>query len=464
MAAGDFAKYSNSSQGIPGTTYSNLNINIEDSDTGSIVTESSGIFTPSQPGYYLILATGRFDATHNNRVNVVWDVLQNGSGIAGSSGSGYARNNANPYAYVRAGSILYFNGTTDTFSVRHKRDSGAGSPAGSYGWTRLKLVHLGDNLPYARYGTPTSGGYGGNTPTDIGGWDVITETDTSVLELEGGIDISLKDPNRPYLIIYSLDNSDSGGARTTRVSDITLNTTRIGHSGGYAYQRDSANQHAIPFGIALAHPTTQGKIRIRCWGYDDDAATLWGTFNNGSWTLSSNSEEAGVMIIALPPTTDTAIFNDTTGGDTISGTSTVPLTIMDTEIKSGTNFTKDSDTSITIGTSSDIFAWGTIMVERTSSSGIRNTSATRWQLEGVDQDDSAYGNYLRGEQGTQDAKNMVLSSNYTDSVNAGDTFILEKFDPGTDDGQFDETSWGGAFFIDLKTLKSINPRRVFHIS
>lgn len=465
MAIGSFAKYTGSGQGLPTTSYATIDIGTEQTDADNIVSEVSGIFTPSEAGYYLILASGRFDVTHNNRLNVVWNILHNGSNEPGTAGAGYARNNGNPYCYVRSMAILYFNGTTDTFSVQHKRDTGAGTPAGAYGWTRLKLVKLGETLPYATYGTPTSGAYSGTTPTAIPGWDVIEETDTNVIELQaGGTAIRLKEANRPYLICYSLQNSDAGGSRTTRVSDITLAGTRIGHSAGYAYQRDSANQNAMPNAMALAYPTSANQdINIRCWGYDDDAATLWGTFTDGTWTLSSAAGEAGVMIIALPADTDVAIFNDTTGGDTISGSATVDLTIMDSVVKAGTNFTKDNDTSVTVGSATNVLAWGSIMVERTASSGTRNTSATRWEIEGVDQDDSAFGSYLRGEQSASDTKNMVLASNYTDAVSANDTFQLEKFDPGTDDGANDVTSWGGAFFIDLATLDVVPSRRKYVI-
>lgn len=468
MAIGSFAKYSGSGQDMPNTTYSILDIGNQDLDSDNIVSESSGVFTPSEEGYYLVLATGRFDITHNNRLNVVWDILRNGSNVAGSAGAGYARNNGNPYAYVRAMAILYFNGSTDTFSIQHKRDTGAGSPAGSYGWTRLKLVRLTDNgAAYGRYGTPTSGAYTGAVPTAISGWDVITETDTAVIELQsGGTDIKLKEANRPYLICYSLQNSDGGSSRTQRVSDLTLGGTRVNHSGGYAYQRDSANQNAIPMSMAIVYPTTANEdINIRCWGYDaDGAGSFWGTWNNGSWTLSSTSGDAGVMVIALPSTTDITIFDDTTGGDTISGSTTVDMTIMDTVTKSGTNFTKDNDTSVSVGTATEVLAWGSIMIFRNTSSGTRNTSATRWEIEGVDQDDSTFGSYLRGDQGTQDTPNMVLASNFTDSVSANDTFQLEKFDTGTDDGLYDQTIWGGAFFIDLKTLTPIIKRRIFNIS
>ena len=456
MPIGSFAKYSGGGQGVPTTTYATIDIGTEDLDADNIVSESAGVFTPTEAGYYLILATGRFDSTHNNRINVVWNILQNGSNIAGTAGSGYARNNNNRYAYQRAFAILPFNGTTDTFSVQHKRDTGAGTPAGAYGWTRVKIVKLAEaGVPYGRYGTPTSGAYGGATYTSVSGWDSIIQTDTSVIELQnGGTAIRLKEANRPYLIIYALQNSDTGSSRTTRVSDVTLGGTRIGHSAGYAYQRDAANQNAIPNAMVLAYPTTANQdINIRCAGDDaSGAGSFWGTFVNGSWTLSSAAGDAGVMVIALPSTTDCAIYDDLAGGDIINGSATVDLTIMDVETKTGDNFTKDNDTSVSVRDATNVLAWGSIMVFRNPSSGTRNTSATRWEISGVDQDDSAFGSYLRGDQSTQDTPNMVLASNYTDSVSDSDAFQLEKFDPGTDDGNNDRSIWGGAFFIDLQTL------------
>lgn len=455
MSIGSFAKYSGTGQTMPTTSFAVLDMGSEVVDADNIVSESSGTFTPSEAGYYIILAEGKFISTSNGRQNFLWHIQKNSTDIAGGQGSGYCRNNGNDKVYVRAGAIIYFNGTSDTFSINHKRDNGSGTPAGTYSFTHLKLIKLGESgMPFSRYETPTSALLSGNTPTAISGWDVETETDTSVIELQaGGTDIRLKEANRPYLIVYCLNHLDSASVRTTRVSDITLEGTRIGHSCGYAYQRDNNNQHAIPFGMALVYPTSINQdLNVRCWGYDDDAATLWGTFSDGSWNLSYVAGLAGVQVIALPSSTDIAIFNDTTGGDTISGTGTVDLTVIDATIKSGTNFTKDSDTSVTIPSATDVLAWGSVMVERTASSGTRNTAATRWEKEGIDQAHTEYGDYLRGEQGSQDTKNMVLSSSFIDSVSAGDTLQYEKFNPGTNAGANDETSWGGAFFIDLETL------------
>jgi len=463
MSAGDLARITGSGQGLPGTTASVVDVGTIVSDPGSILTETSaGRFTPQAEGYYLVTARGRFDTTHNNRLNIAWEITFNGSSLAGNGGTSYARNNANPYAYPQAAAILYFNGSTDYFEVEHIRDTGAGTPAGSYNFTRAKIVHLADgaaaSTPYGRYSTPADGIYTGTTPTAVSGWDAVTETDTSVIEVQaGGTAIRLKEANRPYLIVYSLKNDDAGGARTQRLSDVTLAGTRVGHSTGYAYQRDSANQRAYPNGIALVRPTSANQdINVRAWGYSI-STTWWGVFNDGSWSLAQAASQAGVMVIALPSTTDIAIFEDGTGNQAVAGATDVTLNAMRTTVTADSPFTRDNNTDVTVSTSTDVFAYASGLIERQTASGVRNTSALRWVKETVEITESGFGSYLRGDQSTQDTPNMVLSSIFCDSATAGDTFQVEKYDPGTDDGANDFTWAGtgpavGAFFIDLSSL------------
>ena len=134
MAAGSLAKYSGSGQAIPSTSYSLLDIGTEYKDDDNICSVSSGVFTPSEAGYYLIIANGKITNTNNNRANVKWKIKKNSTYIAGGVNSGYARNNGNSLQWVKAATVQLFNGTTDTFSIEHVRDSGTGTSAGSWIW------------------------------------------------------------------------------------------------------------------------------------------------------------------------------------------------------------------------------------------------------------------------------------------------------------------------------------------
>jgi len=65
MAAGSIAKVSGSGQSIPSTSFAVLDLGTIDTDPDSILTEvSAGRFRPDSEGYYLVTATGRFQATH----------------------------------------------------------------------------------------------------------------------------------------------------------------------------------------------------------------------------------------------------------------------------------------------------------------------------------------------------------------------------------------------------------------
>lgn len=461
--AGSLVRISGSGQGLPGTSAAVLDVGNETSDPDGIITESaSGRYVPQIAGYYLITARGRFDSTHNNRLNITWQITKNGSTLSGTGGSSYARNTNNPYAYPQANAILYFNGTTDYFEIEHIRDTGTGSPAGSYNFTRAKVVLLATgnagDTPYARYSTPADGAYTGTSPTAVSGWDVVTESDTAVIELQaGGTDIEVKEANRPYLIVYSLENDDSGGNRTQRLSDVTLAGNRVAHSVGYAYQRDSSNQRAYPNGIALVRPTSSNQdINVRAWGYSI-STTWWGVFDNGSWSLGEAATRCGIMIIALPADTDVAIYEDGTGNQDVTGASDVTLNATRTTVTEDAPFSRQSNTDVDVTETTDVFAYAAALIERQTASANRATMGLRWVKEATEITESGFGSYLRGDQGSEDCPNMVISSIFCDAATSGDTFQVERYAPGSESGTNDFTWNGsgpavGSFFIDLPSL------------
>ena len=467
--AGSYATALGGGQTLPGTSFGLLDLGTIDLDDDGILSESAGVFTPQIPGYYLILSESKFVITHNNRLDVEHEIRKNSSSIDGSADSGYARNNANAMLWVRAGAMEYFNGSSDTFEVYERRDTGTGSPAGSYSWTRLRVLLLAtgnaNDTPYAHYGTPTSAAHAvAGTPdatSVVSGWDAITETDTSVIELQGdGQSIRLKEANRPYLFIYGFPTDAAGSSRTIRVSDMTVAGARVPHSAGYAYQRDGANQWAAPAGMMLTRPSTPNvDAQARVWLYEDDKATFWGTMLGYNWTLSSASGRSGIMVIALPPETNIAIFDDLAGNQTYSGAATTTLNM--TNVANGTvdaPFQRDNNTDLTFTTDGDVFGYAGYMIERTASSGSRQSNAMRINRNGTPLTaDTEFGKYLRGEQGSQDGKNAAAAVSYLGALSTNDTLQLEKFDPGTDDGNNDVTAWGGSFWIDLSSLDVSTP-------
>lgn len=452
MAAGSFALVSGSGQALPTTSWATYDPGTIDTDADSILSESSGVFTPQDEGYYLIVFEAKHTITHNNRHNWECKIQRNDTDVAGGFGSAYSRNNGNDLSWGRASIIQHFDGSTDDFRIQLRRDVGDGTVAGTHDWMRVKVVQItagaSTATPFLHVGTPTSAAYGGDTPTVVSGWDVITETDDTVLELSADDTITLKENGRPFLISYGIPTDATGGARTGRVTDLTLDGTRIAHSVAHAYQRDAGTRYATPETLALAIPDqTTEDVQIRCWGR---TVTSWGTFSNGNWTASS--ARSGIMAIALPADADVALFDGSTG-TTMSGNATTDLPVFDTESVAGTAFTRDSSTALTTSAATDTFLFGSVGAERTASSGTRQSNAVRWEREGVDETSfTEMGDYLRGDQGSADHYNGVYSSLWLGTTTAGDTFNLEKFDPGTDDGANDATFAAGAFAIELSSL------------
>jgi len=459
MSAGSFAIVSGSGQSMPTTSSAILDIGSITIDADDILTEtSSGVYRPDSEGYYLIVAEGLFTVTHNNRYNGVFELRKNSTVISGACGSGYARNSANNKAWMRAQAILPFNGTTDTFDIQHYRDTGDGTPAGSYTWTRVKVIQLTNgtsSVAYGRYGTPTSGAYGGEGLSAIPGWDVESETDTDIIELQSGTadSIRLKKKDQPYLIVYGLKNSDSGATyRTMRCSDLEVGGTKINHSFGSSFQRNNHTQYAFPTGMGLVRPSSDDQdMKIRCCGYIDNKATLWGSFSNQNWTLSSGANASGVMVIALPSTTKMAVFKDDTAGQSVLG-STVDLNAVRTTVGTADSpFVRDNNIDVSLSSATDVLAYGCFHEERTSSSSTRWTGQAIWEKEGVNQTDTPFGNYERGDESSYDCKNAAASALFLGEASNGDTFQLEYQNQG-DNGGHNATSWAGSFFLDLDSL------------
>lgn len=462
--AGKFATASSSGQDLPALdTYTVLDYGTP-TDPNGLLTYAAGVYTPQVEGYALVIAESKFEATHNNRHNIEQRIVKNGAAVAGAFGSDYSRNNNNDLSWQRSSMVAHFNGTTDTFSIEDLRDSGSGTPAGAYTWTRLRFVQLTEGAatatPFGHYGTPTAGAYAGTGTVDsadaVTGWDVITETDTAVIELQPDTSsIRLKDTTRPYLVLYGLPTDAAGTSRTSRLSDVTLAGTRIPHSGGHAYQRQSSCRYAVPEGMALVKPAAAtDDVQIRVWLEEALASASWGTFAAYGWTLSDAADRAGVMVIALPDTLEYAVFDNDTAGQTMNTNATLDLEVFETQTDvNGTKFTRDSATAVTVPAATSVLGYAGVAVERTAASGSRFSNAIRWEVEGTDRTlETEFGQYLRGDQGSQDERNTYMAATLLEELGAGDTLNLEKFDPGTDDGANDVSAWAGAFLIDLDTL------------
>ncbi len=458
MAAGSFAKVTGTGLALPTTSFATADWGTVSTDADNILTETSaGVYRPDDEGFYLVVAEGEHDSTHNNRQNIQIKIQRNDTDYSGAWNDGYSRNNDNSILWVRAFMIAHFDGSTDDFRIQYRRDAGAGTPAGTFNTTTIKVVQLSEggtsSLPYGHYGTPTSQSGHTNTWTSVAGLDVITENATATIELQaGGSDIELKEANRPYLFVYGMVNSDAGAGRTHRVARALHNSDPIWHSISSEYQRNSADQYATPAGMGVVRPTTANQdLTFEIIGYTN---THWGVWDTGSWALSAASGEAGVMVIALPSTTSMAVFEDETGNQTVSGTSLVDINAARTTVGTADSpFSRQSNTDVDVTSATDILSHAAFEADRSTANGTRWTGGVRHEIEGTDNTESRGGGFERGDQNSDDCKDVAIATTYVGAVSANDTIQIEKYSPdGNNGGGTFQTQWAGWFLIDLASL------------
>lgn len=464
MSAGSFAKVTGTGLALPGTTFALADWGTVTTDADSILTETSaGVYRPDSQGFYLIIAEGEHESTHNNRQNIQIKIQRNSADFAGAWNDGYSRNTANSLLWVRGYMIAHFNGTTDDFEIHYRRDAGGGTPAGTFNDQTIKVIQLNEgdanSLPYGHYGTPTTQSGHSNTWVQVAGLDVITENDTATIELQaGGALIRLKEADRPYLFVYAMVNSDAGAGRTHRVARARHNADPIWNSLSSEYQRNAADQYASPAGMGLVRPGAANQdLDFEIIGYT--LGTHWGVWDPGSWALSVAAGEAGVMVIALPATTDIAIFEDETGVQTVSGTGLVDINAARTTVGTADSpFSRISNTDVDVTVATDILSHAAFLVERSTANGTRWTGGVRHEIETVDNAESRGGGYERGDQSSDDCMNCAIATTYVGAAALNDTLQIEKYSPdGNDGGGTFQTLQAGWFLIDLASLADVGP-------
>ena len=160
MAVGSIATIDGSGQAIPGTTAAVLDVGTVTDPDGILTEVSAGRYQPDEAGYYVIKARGLFQLTHNNRLQIFWEIRKNGTVILGSRQSGYGRNSSNDEFTPEAYAIEFFNGTSDYFEIFDERDTGAGTPTGTYQDTHVSVENYGEDCEYIRVSFGTQSRHG----------------------------------------------------------------------------------------------------------------------------------------------------------------------------------------------------------------------------------------------------------------------------------------------------------------
>ncbi len=401
--------------------------------------------TLNEAGNYLVLSYIHYKDTSNGRANWQSRVTHNGSPVAGSWGYGYVRNTGNSDGFIRGAGMVLNASANDTVALEWRRDSDAGTGGSVAGKSSLTIVRLPDDseAAYGYYGTPTANSFNGTTWTDATGWDVIRETNTASIELQtGGSDIRLKDANRNYLIIYGIPFYSGNSTRTQRIGRAVSGTTEIEQSSSYFYRRNANNEYGVLYSM-FVYRTSSANEDISIQGQRGLAD------QDGSTTMMNGTGEAGVVVVELPDYVETFISVDDVGGQDVSqGGLLADLNLMRTvDYNDSTSFTKEGigHETMRVEKNMDMLVTASCRIERTDTSGTRLTLGSRFEIEGVDQDRSEHGTYVRGNQSSADTYNGSINPAGVFAVSANDSVQVEVFDSGND-GSNDATVGGSCGF------------------
>lgn len=437
---------------LPGTVFDKFQFNTQARNDDSIYTKDAGHddFTLTQAGNYLVLYFLHGEDTSNGRV--VWNgkITHGGVDVPGSFSSSYARQTTDNEIYCRGTGLILNASANDTIAIEWRRDADTDTGGSVAGVSELMIVRLpNDNdVAYAHYSTPTAGAYGGGTFTDIP-WTVIErETDTGVIARQAGnTDLRLIPANTNFLIIYGAFGT-TGGSRTQRVTRAVNGATEIPGSNSYCYQRNGSNEYCSPYAMFI--------VRTDAGGNDDISIQMRRTRADVDGSYAINAD-AGVFIAELPSFSEIFISEDGTGGQDVAGVANVDLNWMRTATyNDAASFTRVDNFTMDVTKDMDALFMANGRIERSGTSTTRATVGVRFEIAGANQTRGQHGNYLRGNQGTQDTYNMSLNPAGIFAVNATNDVQIEAFDDGSN-GSTDNTVAGSCGFmaLNLDTLRPL---------
>ena len=400
----------------------------------------------------LFTANIKVDTTHDNRAVIKAKlVLTSGTGdLFTTFASSYSRNTSNNTMWVRVVGYLTNSSVDAEVQVQWIR-GGSGTPAGATVSSYCDLVVADMNYDDIGIYSNTVGGdsLGGTTRNVVQLNNTILESNVASIQRSGNT-ISIKNDGKDYLILGTL-GSNTESTRTQRLANINYDGVPAVDTTSYVYSRDSSNELT---GIALQDvyrkpvgPDTN--IKLECFRGVGVAADEGGSDVDGSWSTAAN--ETMIAVIELPTSSETFKSTDSVGAQTVSGTTT-NINIFRDVIHDG-SVTRVSDTTAVANKDHTMVCFSNIFAaRRVVGSGTRSTIGSRIIINGIGQSVGEHGNYIRGNQGSQDTFGGSFAAGSIYSIADTDTISVQTFAAG--DGGADDDTQPGSSGISIINLDS----------
>jgi hypothetical protein len=404
---------------------------------------------------YLIIAAFEYHDTSNGRFNPQVKIVQaSGTGnFVGSPTGGYDRDTSEDRAYVRCWAIVDNPSASATFQVQWKGDTD--DATGGTERSTLQVIPL----YYSNIGMYTSASaalYGGTTPNQVTGFSVTHESDTAAIELASNV-VTMKGDNKRYLCFGSQFFEGRGG-RTQRWHGFRVDSSKVDYAKAYSYYRNTSNDESGDmFTHLINRVTTDITIDQFCYRGDGVAAGQGGADVDGS---TPSVGDHATVVIELNDNAEVYAAHDDQASPNLATTAPVDVSPFENQdVADAGSWTKTSSTGVNANVAMDALCGANVSAaQNTVSSGSRWTAFAEFTIDGVEDTDTFAGDYLRGNQGSQDTFGWSanLLSFLALALNEDVGLSVSELS-GSEGGGGNITSpanWTGMWMVNLDTLQA----------
>ncbi len=427
------------------------------SSTSTLTLPSSGLADG-----YLLIAAFEHETSQNDRHMPQGKIVQaSGSGtFVGAPTGGYARDNSEDRAYVRCWAFVDGPSASSTYQFQWKRDNEDANAGDGTNRSEFQVIPL----YYSDFGAYTSSSTsspGGTTPNVIGSF---TGTDGTNITISGGNIVSCTGDNKYYLVLGSYFYEGVSG-RTQRWGGLDVDGTQEDAAKAYTYYRQGDNDESGELYSWLIETDT-ATVTLEHTLYRGDGVLDGEGGADVDLNTTSSVGDHALVVLELNDSAEVFLSRDNTQSANIATTGPVDLQINTvTDFNDTASFTDVVDTSINVVQDSDcLFGANISAASGTVSSGSRWTAYAEITVNGTEDADSFSGDYLRGNQSSQDTFGWSANLLGFQALSAGDDVGVSVTELSGSEGGggnvYSPAGWSGFWGINLDTLEAVGSQDI----
>jgi hypothetical protein len=437
-----------------------------DTSAYSFTSSTSTITLPSSnlANGYLVIA--RVD--HNgsgNRVQPNTRISYSGTGnFVSAYGVGYGRDNNNNNPYTQCFGFIDNPSASDTLQFQWKRDTDSAITGTNRSSIDVIPLYYSDAGIYSSTSTSIPGG---TTPNQVTGFSTVLEGTNITRSTDT---VTIAGDNKRYFCIGGLYTEGIGNARTQRWAGFRVDGTKEDSMKGYCYARNSGNDRIGINWMGLVETSTADRTLDMFVYLGDGVASDQGGADVAANTTGSACNH--VMVVLELEDSAQTLWSTNVGGtqQNLHSTTNSNLQVANTvDFNDAASFTKTSDTQVNAEVNMDALLISNVSAASFQvGSGARGEFFTEATVNDIENTDIFHGNYIRGNQGTQDTFGWSSHTSGFLSLTTGDDVGISVSGSGDSHNTRTQLGWTGFGLLNLDTLEGgappITPRRIITIT